>query len=304
MAFKQGYKYFNKWFVVGTVNGIDDQVRTQGDYAGTSYGAQLTINTGSPGGLARVRILNNRNVPNTYDAVVNTFEIGSRVKFGFDAPQWLRLEERESNGRTYRNLNQFHLPDLAEVKEHNRYSGKLAGELVDKRVDGDTLVVTLEQYETDREGNELLYRGESQPHLFTLVARDKNAQDLYNVPIGANVEVSARLYAQAIRDDFGDIVDSLNENRIEKYIVHTVADQSQQAPVAPFGFNGMPPVAQQQVVQNPFVTIATTQAAVAPWAQQQPTQAQTQASPFGQSAQPAVPFPGVAQQYGDDPFAN
>lgn len=301
--FKQGYKYFNKWFVVGTVTGIDDQTRTQGDYAGTSYGVQLTINTGSPGGLARVRILNNRNVPNAYDAAVNMFEIGSRVAVGFNAPQWLKLEERQSNGRTYRNLNQFHLPELATLEQHNRYAGKFVGELVDKKVEGDTLVITLEHYETDKDDNEVLYKGESQPRFFTLVARDKLAQELYNQPIGANLEVSVRMFAEAVRDDYGDIIASLNEVRIEKYIVHTVADATQ---TTPFG----------QTVQTPFATI-TTQQPVAPWAQQQePAQAnpfgqtQQQANPFGQSAQANVPFPGAGggntftQQYGEDPFAN
>ncbi|EPZ47756.1 hypothetical protein [Alicyclobacillus acidoterrestris] len=277
MAFRNDYKYFNKWFVVGTVTNIDNQTRNAD---GSSYGGQLTINTGSPSGLARVRIPNNRNVPMAYDALVNMFDIGSRVKVGFTG-QWLRLDERESNGRTYRNFTQFHLPELAEQNDHNRIAGKVTGELISKDIIDDYLRITVEQYETDKDGNEILRNGRSEPHYFTFVVRE-HKEAVYDIPLGTNIEVSARFYNDVVRDDFGDIVNSFNEVRLEKFVVHSQPQVQQQ----------------QQTVQLP-----------PQYTQPVPAQSQPAFVPHQQSSNPfafppqqqaSVPFPGV----GNDPFAD
>lgn len=237
--FKKELKYFNKWFVVGSIIDMKEQTSADGS---ASYGAHVSVQTGSPSGVAHLKIRNSKTNPNVYADLVNQLNIGSRIAAGFSGG-WLQYSQRDYNGRTYRELTQFHIPELADHDKNNRLAGKLTGEMIDKKVQGDTLVVTLEYYPTDKDGNEVLYKGASQPQFFTLVARDKVAQELYNTPIGSNLEASVRLYNTPIYDDFGNIEDSLNEARIEKFVIHTTQPQTFMPPQVP-AF-GQPP-------QQPF----------------------------------------------------
>jgi hypothetical protein len=278
--FKKDFRYFNRWFVVGQITNIQNLQRTQGERAGESYGAQLTVNTGSPSGIVRVRIINNRNVPNAYQDLALQFEEGSRVAVGLSNPQWLRLSERYgNNGRVFRDFTMFHLPELATLEQHDRVTGKLTGELIEKRVVDNHLEIVVEYFDTDRDGNEILRNGESNPQHFTFVARDEVAQRLNDVPIGANIEVSARFYNELVRDDFGDIVSSFNEVRVEKFTVHgqAVANATTSQPTANNPFGQPTP----QSVTSPFGNVAP---------QPQPPQ-----FPGWPPATADVPFPGVGQ---------
>lgn len=285
--FKQGFKYFNKWFAVGQITDMKEAVGNNG-----GFGVNLTLQTGEPGGFAHILIPNNKNTPMAYEQLVQQFEIGSRVAVGFSRPQWLKLEQRNYNGKTYRTLKQFHLPELATMDQHNRFAGKLTGEMVSKQIKDGGLEIELLVYDTDKDNNVMTSNrtGEEQWQQFTLFARDKVAEELYDVPDGSNVELSVRSYNQLVRDDFGDVLDTLNEMRIEKFIVHG-AEQQQQVPQQPQSPQTQSPVqtnpfGQQQPVQpqqqNPFA-----QPQGNPFVQQN-----TQPNPFGGST---VPFPGAGQ---------
>jgi hypothetical protein len=287
--FNPQYKYMNKWFIVGTIQDIQDQTRSSD---GSSFGTQLVISTGFPSGIVRVRIPNNKNVPNAHDQAIMQYEIGSRVAVGF-GQEWLRIEEREYNGRTYHNFTQFRLPQLATQEQHNRCAGKLIGELKSKLLDGDKYIIVLEMYETDKDGKEVLRNGQSDPRMFTLVARGEIAQKVHATSEGSNVECSVRMMNDVVRDDFGDIVETLNELRIEKFNVLSQV-QSQTAPsfAQPFAQPAQAPVF------NP------TQQPANPLPFGQPAQSQTfmfngnpNAQVFGgqAQAQPQVPFPGFNQ---------
>lgn len=293
--FRQQFKYFNKFFVVGTITDMKEAIGNRGN-----FGVNVTVQTGEPGGFAHLLIPNNRNAPAAYDQMVQSFEIGSRVAVGFSPPQWLKLEQRNHNGKTYRTLKQFSLPELATVEQHNRFAGKITGELLSKDIKNGGLEVQVLIYDTDKDGNVIRNNNtnEEQFQQLTLFARDKEAERLYDVPDGSNVEFSVRSYNQLVRDDFGDIIDTLNEVRVEKFMVHEQQSTPQQPQVSmgqqtgafngatnPFGQTqqqSVPP--SQQNMNNPFVQQQSN-----PFGQQQQ---QTQPNPFGQQQ---VPFPGAGQ---------
>jgi hypothetical protein len=216
MSFNPQYKYLNKFFVVGTVTELREQKRQDE----STFGVEFVVNTGSPSGIARVRIPNNKNVPDAYGAAQSEFAGGTpRIAFGL-TQDWLRLGEREYNGRTYRDFTQFAFPRLALQSEQSRVAGKLIGTLTSKQVVDDHYVVVLEVYETNKDGSIATDNlGNERVTHFTLTARGEEANEIHTTPEGSNVECSVRLHNEVIRDDFGDITDSTNEACVEKFKV-------------------------------------------------------------------------------------
>jgi hypothetical protein len=281
MSFNPNYRYLNKWFVVGTVTEIQPIERTLDDGSKQTRGVQFVVQTGSPSGIVRIRIPNNKNVPDAFTAAQAEFAGGTpRLAFGL-GQDWLRLGEREYNGRIYRDFTQFQFPRLALQSETNRVTGKLIGTLTSKVVQDDHYVVIVEVYETDKDGNvQTDPQGNERVAHFTLVARGEIAEQIHNTPEGSNVECSVRLYNEVIRDDFGDIIDSSNEARIEKFKVLTAAA-------------GAPQFAPQFPQPN------VTQPAANPFKPQQPFSPTPTANPFGGAT---VPFPNVGVGQPQQPF--
>jgi hypothetical protein len=294
MTFNPNFRYLNKFFVVGTVTDIQPQQRADKSI----YGVQFTVNTGSPSGIARVRIINNKNVPDAYAAAQAEFAGGTpRIAFGL-GQDWLRMGEREYNGRIYRDFTQFRFPRLALQSETDRVAGKLIGTMTSKVAQDDHYVIVVEVYDTNADGTVRLDRdgNESVTH-FTLVARGEQAQEVHNTPEGSNVECSVRLHNEVIYDDFGDIVDSSNEARVEKFKVLTAASTQ---PTFAVGSTvpqfGTPNVAQP--TNNPFPAPNGFQSA--PTATPTPNNAPFGGAPvpFPNVGQPQQPFPGFGGAQG------
>lgn len=272
--FKPGFKYSNIGMAIGTLVYSKDMTKKDG----TPFGTEFLINSQGFGSV-------NVRVPKVEkaQATLDKYSVSEkpRVRVGMTEISQFTTDQ----GKTYTNLTsflEFEEPLTVSGEDMpDSIKGRIGGEAINIRMDGNIIKFQLVSYKVDKDGNLFTTKdGRTfDPEVINLEIHKPELIEEFkqNVTEGSNIEVGYDYINKEdiTYDEYGFPIgsgDKIERVEVGKLIVHSKGNGGQQMNTNPFASQQPAQPTNQQ--QNPFAQQSQTQP------MQQPQQQQAQQNPF------------------------